>query len=88
MKNSDSNHSILNGCKENISRYVKIKTRDNQIYEGYITNVDHENVHLAIPKIKNLVAKLYPYSFPPKCFKQVVLPLLSVVSVLSINYFI
>jgi hypothetical protein len=43
---------VHSACEKNISKHVKIKTEDNQTYEGYIEKVDKKHVYLAMPKTK------------------------------------
>ncbi|WP_047155493.1 hypothetical protein [Aneurinibacillus tyrosinisolvens] len=36
--------------EKNISKHVKIQTKDNKVYEGYIQKVEDGHVYLAVPK--------------------------------------
>lgn len=68
---------VHSACEKNISRNVKIKTQDNQIYEGYIEKVDDGHVYLAVPKTKRAASMVKTNGnwFRRRHFRRIVLPL-------------
>jgi hypothetical protein len=63
-------HSVV---EKNISKQVKIKTKDNKIYEGYIQKVENGHVYLAVPKTEKAAGMVKTNWFGPCGF--IVIPL-------------
>jgi len=40
-------------CRQYINHHVKLTTKDGQMYEGFVENVDQDHVYLAVPRNPN-----------------------------------
>lgn len=71
---------VHSACKKNISKRVKIKTKDNQIYVGYIRKVDDGHVYLVVPKTKRAAGMVKTNSLGRRHFGFIVIPLALIVA--------
>lgn len=51
--NSSNAASMHELCQRYMNQLVQLTTHDNQTHIGIITNLDHENVHVAVPNWGN-----------------------------------
>ncbi|MFB4163730.1 hypothetical protein ACE1TI_07780 [Alteribacillus sp. JSM 102045] len=49
-----NNHMhMYNLCQQHIGQYVMVQTKNNELFNGYIENVDENNVYLMVPEHEN-----------------------------------
>ncbi len=80
-------------CMQYMHRFVRIETEDGQMYEGFIANVDQQNVTLAIPSPGNQHEQrqfwgAFGGAFPYGGFFPYVLPLAALAAIYPLAFFI
>lgn len=64
--------------EKNIFKHVKIQTKDNKVYEGYIQKVEDGHVYLAVPKTEKAahMVKTHGFGFGRRGFGFIVVPII------------
>ncbi|MED4732404.1 hypothetical protein P9597_30775 [Aneurinibacillus migulanus] len=74
-------------CRQYLHRYVRITTKDGNVYDGFIADVNPENVTLAIPTCEAEGADDRQFGFGRRRFRRLALPLFLLSSLFLLPFF-